>query len=280
MYLRDLQAQTTEPDQPYFREHVATSDGTHSGRRSRPAGASSRSSRKRTIWRPTTSAGMRTSSSATPQEQRHLPRVAHVADLPAPQGRHADLRDAGARLRRLRKPRTAPTRPRCRSTRAPHRAQSSPRLTMGTPDANGQPAKGVASLKTIVSIGQPLHARGRRRRAVHDLGHRRAQDLRPLRLHRRARGAHPAAGSPTSPTPPTGRPGSRHRADFDLHLDVPCSATGDPNIGSTATSSRPPTPCCPARRSRAAARIWQTDQIEVPATPPVQPFLRQGVFVP
>jgi len=64
-----------------------------------------------------------------------------------------------------------------------------------------------------------------------------------------------------------------------LTWSVPCTATTDPNTGSscilnTTADTLLPGPALEGRRA-----VWQTDRIEV-RDGAAQPFLRQGIFIP
>ena len=110
--------------------------------------------------------------------------------------------------------------------------------------------------------------------------HRRAQRLRPLRLHRQRRDARPAPDHRQVQHPLSGRPGTGHRGRTSRFTwNVPCAATADPNVGSTCSLYTTADTLLPGSALEGRRAIWQTDDIEVrDATG--DPFMRQGVFVP
>jgi hypothetical protein len=82
-----------------------------------------------------------------------------------------------------------------------------------------------------------------------------------------------------SNTPYPGGPGPGTAQDFTFTWSVPCTATSDPNIGSSCNLFTTADTLLPGSALEGRRAIWQTQEIEV-RDGAGQPFLRQGVFVP
>ena len=156
--------------------------------------------------------------------------------------------------------------------------QSSTQLTVGTPDANAKPANSVASLRIGVIpglAGPPDDAEVNLITSITDV--RNASDLTDYTGNLEMRV--PLRITDKSNTPYPGGPGPGTAADFTFTWNVPCTATSDPNIGSSCNLSTTGDTLLPGSALEGRRAIWQTDQIEV-RDGAGQPFLRQGVFVP
>ena len=173
--------------------------------------------------------------------------------LPAPEGRDADARIAGARLQRSARASNRTHGPPLGRIRAPatRRRQNSGQLTVGTPDANGAGREHRGLGEGRRAPGQRRHAGRRGRRADHvsiaDV--RRKSDLR--RLHGPAAGRDRAADHrplqrPLARSAPGRTPVSRSRCR------APPPATR--RSARPARSRRPPTRSRPAPSRRAGAR--------------------------
>jgi hypothetical protein len=168
-------------------------------------------------------------------------------------------------------------------------AQSSSRLTFGTPDANSQPAKGVASLKTIVSPGN----------AATPADEANVQFTTSIADVRNTTGLSDYTGEvevriPIQVTdrinyPPEGGQGPGTSTQFDFSLAVPCSATADASVGSSCDLVTTADALTPGTVTESARAIWAWGQVEVYDGGPDSDadtksgnslFLRQGVFVP
>ena len=86
---------------------------------------------------------------------RHLAGVARLANVRPPDGGDPFLHLPGPRLRRLRPPQPRSTPRRSPSTPAAQRPRTRPRLTVGTPDANGRAAKLSARSRRRQLPGNP-----------------------------------------------------------------------------------------------------------------------------
>ena len=153
----------------------------------------------------------------------------------------------------------------------PQRASS--QLTVGTPDANGQPAKSIGSVSLYVVAGDPATPSDEAdvviATDVTDM--RRAADLADytgtldtrigLRLTDRS-GADPQTLTNTS-----------------LSVPVPCVATSDTTIGARCTTTTTADAVVPGVVPERARSIWALDQISV-LDGTGTPFAVQGVFVP
>jgi hypothetical protein len=164
--------------------------------------------------------------------------------------------------------------------------RASSQLTVGTPDANGQPANSVGSMLLNVVPGDPLTPADEADVAVNvnitDV--RRVTTLADYTGQLQAvlivRLTDAANGPSTSEDATT--------SGFPFPVTVPCVATGDTTVGSTCsitTSFDAVTPGAAQERKRS---IWQLGAVEVldggadglAATTPNTPFARQGIFVP
>jgi Tol biopolymer transport system component len=157
--------------------------------------------------------------------------------------------------------------------------QTSTQLTVGTPDANARPAASVASLRIGVIPGNPAtpadEAEANLITSITDV--RNASDLTDYTGNLEVRV--PLRITDRSNTPYPGGPGPGTAADFTFTWNVPCAATGDPNIGANCSLATTADTLLPGSALEGRRAIWQTDQIEV-RDGAGQPFLRQGVFVP
>jgi hypothetical protein len=148
-------------------------------------------------------------------------------------------------------------------------------LTVGTPDANGQAAKSVGSVRADVIVGDPtpedeadvgLSFTVTDIRAKSDLSDY-AGELEAratVRITDRGNGA----GSETGTV-----------ADFTYAFDVPCGTTADTTVGSTCSRTTSADALVPGTIKEGDRAIWEIGQVEV-ADGNGAPFLRQGVFVP
>lgn len=158
-------------------------------------------------------------------------------------------------------------------------APSSPSLTVGTPDANGQPARSVASAGLHVRPGDPATTADdadvlvsatatdvRERESLADFtGELTARFA--VRITDRWNGA--AAGEDSDPATV---------ADLPFDVPMPCAATAGPD-GSECSASTSIDALAPGAARERARGVWALDAVEV-RDPDGAPFLRQGLFVP
>jgi hypothetical protein len=165
-------------------------------------------------------------------------------------------------------------------------AQVGDELTVGTPDANGKPAKSIGSLRMDVATGDPSTTADeadvafrfsvtdvRKRSDLSDYtGELDAEPL--LRITDRANGAGSAAGT---------------TADFTWQIIVPCSATADDTVGSTCAITTTADTLIPGAIVEGDRAVWELGQVEIYdggadgeaiTTGDNAQFLRQGIFVP
>ena len=171
-------------------------------------------------------------------------------------------------------------------------AQTSGFATVGTPDANSQPAKSVGSLK-LKAIGEvPINTgNGNQSDLEIDLSFTDVRQKRNARqrLHRRpARPDEPPDHRPQQ-HPHPGGPGPGTVVPLSFEFDVPCATTADTTSAAPAPSTRPPTRWSPARCSSSSARSgsWARSTVYDGGTdgnPTTEGdntlFATQGVFIP
>jgi hypothetical protein len=159
--------------------------------------------------------------------------------------------------------------------------QTAGRLTVGTPDANGEPAKSVGAMTINVLGGNPSappdEADVQVSLSVTDV--RRGIDLTDytgqirltgvLRISDRRNGTSPNGGSEPGTTVDIGGP----------NFDAPCVATTDPTVGSTCSLTTTYDTVAPGVVREGKRSVWEYGQIVV-QDGAFNQFLRQGVFVP
>ena len=164
--------------------------------------------------------------------------------------------------------------------------QASTHLTVGTPDANGQPAKSVGSARYGAARGDPGTAADEADvRFYLRLGDvRRASDLSDyvgeLELGTEIRFTDRRSG-PGADEPATVE-------EFDFPVAVPCAATADATIGALCEIATTAEASMPGAVTEGARAIWELGQISVydggpdglAATEDNALFAVQGVFVP
>jgi hypothetical protein len=164
------------------------------------------------------------------------------------------------------------------------------RLTVGTSDANGQPAKstGYALLRTIV--GNPstpadeadvsIELFDQDVREAANLSDYKGELSLSLGLRITQRGG---------PTPAGGGPAPVTQQDFDFTVSVPCAATMDTTVGATCATTTSAEAVLPGAISEQRRTIWALNRVRVldggsdgDADTPAgnQTFQVQGVFVP
>ena len=163
---------------------------------------------------------------------------------------------------------------------------TSDHLTVGTPDANGAPAKssGFVRLAAIVGIPATPEDEADVGLTVEITDVRRQSDLAdytgelrasmPMRLIDKYSGTTPVDAATMT--------------DFTATFEAACTATGDATVGSTCSASTTADALVPGMVVEGARAIWQLGQVSVTdggadgvaATAPNTTFLRQGVFIP
>ena len=166
-------------------------------------------------------------------------------------------------------------------------APTSQQLTVGTPDANGQPVSSVGFARLGVQPGDPAMGGDqadaavvvrvtdvRRRSGLGDYTGELALRL-PLRITDRDNG---------------GTASTDHGTVQDTTLDVPvsCAATGSTSVGSTCAVSTTVDAVVPGAVKEGERAIWALDQVQVldggadgiASTSPNTLFATQGLFVP
>jgi hypothetical protein len=157
-------------------------------------------------------------------------------------------------------------------------AQTTPQVTLGTPDANGQAAKGVAAAIVTARPGNSAtpadEADVRIGVSVTDVRWQTGLDdygdtlvARPvLRITDRDN------------TPSPGGPGAATVIDVAISFQVPCATNVDPSTGSTCAVTTTADSVVPGAAKEGRRSIWELDGFEI--TDGEAPFLRQGLFVP
>jgi dienelactone hydrolase len=162
-------------------------------------------------------------------------------------------------------------------------AQTSSRLTSGTPDSNSQFSNFTGSVKLVTLLGNPAtpadEADVRIDAVLGDVRNAgtlsdytgELQAVLPVQLTDRNSGGDAATTQP-----------------FTFSLAVPCTATGDTTIGSSCAVHTTADAVAPGAISEGRRAVWELGAIEVrdggadglAATDPNAVFARQGVFVP
>ena len=163
--------------------------------------------------------------------------------------------------------------------------RSSTYLTVGTPDANGQPAKSTAYVRFDVQAGNPATPVDEADIAL-NLS---ASDVRlasDLSDYTGTLSAEPTLRvTDKDNTPRPGGPGPGTVTDFMLPFSAPCVATADATIGARCTASTSVEALAPGAVKEKTRAIWQLERFEVgdggpQASPVNRPFLVPGLFVP
>jgi hypothetical protein len=157
--------------------------------------------------------------------------------------------------------------------------QASPNLTLGTPDANGKPAKSVGFATLTTKTGNPSTAADeadvRLRVSVTDV--RRSADLEDYAGNLEARPSLRITDRDNTPHP--GGPGPGTTTDLAFPFTVPCSVTPDPAVGSTCVVSTTADGVLPGAVKEGKRSIWQLEGFEVRDGSGAA-FLREGIFLP
>jgi hypothetical protein len=167
--------------------------------------------------------------------------------------------------------------------------QSSPNLTVGTPDANGNPTGMVGWINATVYTGDPLSPPDeadllfqlsfkdvRRRSDFADYTGELKTQMTVRRTDRESGDVPPTIGIPAT------------TADFPFSFVAPCTATASTSVGSTCGVNTSADALVPDAISEGTRMIWALDKIQVydggpdgdADTANNSLFATQGVFVP
>jgi len=157
--------------------------------------------------------------------------------------------------------------------------QTSTQLTVGTPDANGQPARSVGDARINPILGNPAtpadEADVRLRADITDV--RLASDLSDYAGALEARVTLRITDRDNTPHP--GGPGAATVQDFTYSFAVPCAATADSGVGATCTLDTTVDAVAPGTVREGRRAIWQLGAVSVHDGAGA-PFMKQGVFIP
>ncbi len=170
-------------------------------------------------------------------------------------------------------------------------SQTSGFATVGTPDANGVPAKSVGSLK-LVAIGEvPINTgNGNQSDVVIDFDISDVRNPGTLTDYTgglRVRSALQITDRNNTPYPGGPGPGTVVPATFEFN--VPCATTADTTVGSTCSTSTTANAVLPGQVLERQRAIWELGRVEVhdggtdgnPSTAGDNTlFATQGVFIP
>ena len=157
--------------------------------------------------------------------------------------------------------------------------QASSQLTVGSPDANGQPAKSVSYLRVNPLRGNPLtpadEADVRLRAIINDV--RVASDLSDYTGDLEARLTIQITDRDNTPHP--GGPGAGTVQAFTHSRPISCTATGDTTVGSTCDLNTTVEALVPGAVKELTRAIWELGAIRV-HDGAGNLFMTQGLFVP
>jgi hypothetical protein len=152
-------------------------------------------------------------------------------------------------------------------------------LTVGTPDANGAPAKSMGYVRYAVQVGNPGtpadEADVRLQAIVSDV--RSAGTLSDYAGSLSARIGLRITDKDNTPHP--GGPGAATTSDGSFTYSVPCAVTSDTTVGSTCSLITTADAVVAGVVKEGRRSIWQLAQVEIRDGADA-PFLKQGLFVP
>ena len=158
-------------------------------------------------------------------------------------------------------------------------AQAPGQLTVGTPDANGHPAKSVSYLRVNPLRGDPStpadEADVRLRAIINDV--RVASDLSDYTGDLEARLTVQITDKDNTPHP--GGPGAATVQGFTHSQPISCTATGDTTVGSTCELDTTVEALVPGAVTELTRAIWELGAIRV-HDGAGNLFMTQGIFVP
>jgi hypothetical protein len=152
-------------------------------------------------------------------------------------------------------------------------------LTIGTFDANGQPAESVSYIRINPIRGNPAtpadEADVRMRGTINDV--RLASDLSDYTGNVQARLTIRITDRDNTPSP--GGPGAATVQDFTHSQPLPCAATADTTVGSSCDFDTTVEALVPGAVKEQQRAIWQLDTVRI-HDGAGNLFMRQGIFVP
>jgi TolB protein len=158
-------------------------------------------------------------------------------------------------------------------------SRSSTALTLGTPDANGQPAKAIAYVRVATILGDPStpadEADVSLAAGASDV--RNASDLSDYGGSLEAR--LPIRITDRDNTPYPGGPGPGTVTDTAFSFDVPCAATADATVGATCAIVTTADAAVPGAVKELRRTVWGLGQAEM-RDGDGDVFLAQGIFIP
>jgi hypothetical protein len=158
-------------------------------------------------------------------------------------------------------------------------SQSSAELTLGTPDANGQPVRSnaVAIMRAKAGNGATPADEADVRLQVSVTDVRAAGDLSDYTGALEARPVLRITDRLNTPHP--GGPGPGTVVDTPFPFSVPCSSTDDPNVGSTCAANTTADAVLGGSVVEERRTLWQLDRFVVRDGAGAV-FLTQGLFIP
>jgi Tol biopolymer transport system component len=158
-------------------------------------------------------------------------------------------------------------------------SQESTHLTVGSPDANGQPAKSIAYFNVATVVGNPGtpadEADVNLLVSVKDV--RNQADLSDYAGSLDARPTFRVTDRDNTPAP--GGPSAATMVDTAVPFSVPCAATADTSVGSTCVTATSVEALTPGAVKEGTRAIWELVQVTVNDGNGAA-FLRPGAFVP
>jgi hypothetical protein len=169
-------------------------------------------------------------------------------------------------------------------------ATRSSQLTVGTPEANGQPPNAVGYVRVQTLMGDPATPADEAdiRLRVFDQDVRRASNLTDYPGELQARLGLRITDR-DGPTPAGGSPAPVTQQDINLSFTVPCIPTPDPSVGATCSTSTTADSLAPGVVVERRRAVWQLNNVKVldggpdgdAETPSgSQVFQVPGVFIP
>jgi Tol biopolymer transport system component len=158
-------------------------------------------------------------------------------------------------------------------------APTSSQLTIGTADANGQPAKSMAYVRLQSLLGDPATPADEAdlSLAAGATDVRNASDLSDYTGSLEARLPIRITDKDNAPYP--GGPGPGTVTDTTFSFVVPCTATGDATVGSTCSIMTSAEATIPGAIKELKRTVWQVGRVEV-RDGQSGSFLTQGLFIP
>ena len=164
------------------------------------------------------------------------------------------------------------------------------RLTVGTPDANGQPAKAYGYVRLSTVVGNPGTSADEADVGIEviDLDVREASGLADYTGELQVSLGLRITGR-DGPTPAGGGPAPVTQQDFEFSVSVPCAATADGTVGSTCSATTTADSVLPGAIVEQRRTIWALNRTRVldggadgdaDTLGDNQVFQTQGIFIP